>query len=387
MPSPVAEPLRTPCVRTGWPDPCAAGPGREARREAVPADLRAERLRQEQPAASHLRPVGRGQRLHLRAQGRGPVLPPAGALHAARLAQGPAGLPLQCAWPPAQPRAGPALCVRCSARGPPALPAAPGTRNETGRDAPSAAEPGCLRAASGRGLQWGARQGEAVQDAELTDLLDDVALPHLATKMGGLDAEADWARLLSQGEQQRVAMLRLLLHAPVVAFLDEACARVAALSQARWRRWPTVPPAQATSALDTGTEAMLYRRLQHCCSTYVSVGAPAAGGDGGAVAGRPCAGRAQATDGSCWRSTRTCCTTRGRGGGCCQPRQTSWAARSDDARRSQVWSLHARIEHASPEISGQAFVASAGCDPRTLSRDRLCTNSSQQRPLKCAAVA
>ena len=89
-----------------------------------------------------------------------------------------------------------------------------------------------LWADSGRGLHWGSRQGEAVQDSELADLLEDVALPHLAAKLGGLDAEADWARVLSQGEQQRVAMLRLLLHQPTVAFLDEVCLP-AALNSAR----------------------------------------------------------------------------------------------------------------------------------------------------------
>ena len=40
-------------------------------------------------------------------------------------------------------------------------------------------------------------------------------------RAGGLDAEADWAHMLSLGEQQRVAWLRLLLHAPALAFLDE----------------------------------------------------------------------------------------------------------------------------------------------------------------------
>ena len=81
-------------------------------------------------------------------------------------------------------------------------------------------EPACA-CADTTGLQWGARQGERVSDAELAELLEEVSLPGLATKLGGLDAEADWARLLSQGEQQRVALLRLLLHQPLVAFLDE----------------------------------------------------------------------------------------------------------------------------------------------------------------------
>ena len=77
-----------------------------------------------------------------------------------------------------------------------------------------------------------------MSDAELAELLEEVSLPGLAAKLGGLDAEADWGRLLSQGEQQRVALLRLLLHQPLVAFLDEASspARVAC-SAALWGCW------------------------------------------------------------------------------------------------------------------------------------------------------
>ena len=67
--------------------------------------------------------------------------------------------------------------------------------------------------------------------------------------MGGLEAEAEWSHVLSLGEQQRVAFLRLLLHAPKLAFLDEA-----------------------TGALDSATEAALYTRLRSYCTSYISVG-------------------------------------------------------------------------------------------------------------------
>ena len=40
-------------------------------------------------------------------------------------------------------------------------------------------------------------------------------------QVGSFDAEVDWSHVLSSGEQQRVAMLRLVLHAPRLAFLDE----------------------------------------------------------------------------------------------------------------------------------------------------------------------
>ena len=72
----------------------------------------------------------------------------------------------------------------------------------------------------------------------------------LLERVGGLDTEAEWGHQLSLGEQQRVAFLRLLLHAPGLAFLDEA-----------------------TGALDTPTESALYSALRAHCRSYVSVGA------------------------------------------------------------------------------------------------------------------
>ena len=71
----------------------------------------------------------------------------------------------------------------------------------------------------------------------------------LLERVGGMDTEAEWGHQLSLGEQQRVAFLRLLLHAPALAFLDEA-----------------------TGALDTPTESALYSALRAHCRSYVSVG-------------------------------------------------------------------------------------------------------------------
>lgn len=45
-------------------------------------------------------------------------------------------------------------------------------------------------------------------------------------QVGGFDAQCDWSQLLSSGEQQRVAILRLLAHAPQLAFLDECTSAV-----------------------------------------------------------------------------------------------------------------------------------------------------------------
>jgi putative ATP-binding cassette transporter len=73
-------------------------------------------------------------------------------------------------------------------------------------------------------------------DAAIQSALDTVALGHLASR---LDETADWAKVLSPGEQQRVAFVRVLLAKPKVVFLDEA-----------------------TSALDEGQEFALYRSLR-----------------------------------------------------------------------------------------------------------------------------
>ena len=62
--------------------------------------------------------------------------------------------------------------------------------------------------------------------------LEAVALPRYTDR---LDDEADWAKVLSPGEQQRIAFARVLLTKPKAVFLDEA-----------------------TSALDEPLEFMIY---------------------------------------------------------------------------------------------------------------------------------
>ena len=88
-----------------------------------------------------------------------------------------------------------------------------------------------------------------VDDVALLAVLEQVNLPDLVERCGGLSAELDWSRTLSVGEQQRLAFARLLLTAPRFAFLDEA-----------------------TSALDLGNEARLYRQLMATRITPISVG-------------------------------------------------------------------------------------------------------------------
>ncbi len=75
-----------------------------------------------------------------------------------------------------------------------------------------------------------------IDDETLTSMLEKVALPHLVSR---LDEVLDWAKVLSPGEQQRIAFARILLTKPKAAFLDEA-----------------------TSALDEGLEYLLYNLVR-----------------------------------------------------------------------------------------------------------------------------
>jgi putative ATP-binding cassette transporter len=88
-----------------------------------------------------------------------------------------------------------------------------------------------------------------ISDDELLRLLERVNLPDLAERFGGFAAELDWAKVLSVGEQQRVAFARVLLVEPRYAILDEA-----------------------TSALDADNEESLYQLLADSKTTLISVG-------------------------------------------------------------------------------------------------------------------
>ena len=92
------------------------------------------------------------------------------------------------------------------------------------------------------------RAGE-VSDGTLMEILREVDLAYLPGRFGGLDAELNWADLLSGGEQQRLAFARLLLSRPRFAILDEA-----------------------TSALDIASEERLYSRLASLPIAFISIG-------------------------------------------------------------------------------------------------------------------
>jgi vitamin B12/bleomycin/antimicrobial peptide transport system ATP-binding/permease protein len=85
-------------------------------------------------------------------------------------------------------------------------------------------------------------------NARIAEALTAVGLRQLVSR---LDEQAHWNRMLSQGEQQRLAIARALLLEPDYLFLDEA-----------------------TAALDERAEAMLYRLLRERLkdATIVSIG-------------------------------------------------------------------------------------------------------------------
>jgi putative ATP-binding cassette transporter len=84
-------------------------------------------------------------------------------------------------------------------------------------------------------VSYPAAEGD-VADDELRDMMNRVALGHLVDR---LDDVQDWVKVLSPGEQQRVAFARVLLTRPKAVFLDEA-----------------------TSAMDEGLELAMYQLLR-----------------------------------------------------------------------------------------------------------------------------
>jgi putative ATP-binding cassette transporter len=84
-----------------------------------------------------------------------------------------------------------------------------------------------------------------VSDDDVQRALVKVALPHLVIR---LDEVQDWAKVLSPGEQQRIAFARILLNKPKAVFLDEA-----------------------TSALDEGLEMTMYKLVREALPNTIVV--------------------------------------------------------------------------------------------------------------------
>ena len=88
-----------------------------------------------------------------------------------------------------------------------------------------------------------------MSDAQLKEVLQQVNLQNLLSRIEGFDTEVPWENILSLGEQQRLAFARLLVTHPRFTILDEA-----------------------TSALDLKNEGSLYQQLKATKTTFISVG-------------------------------------------------------------------------------------------------------------------
>ncbi|MGW4480614.1 ABC transporter ATP-binding protein/permease [Rhodococcus triatomae] len=84
-------------------------------------------------------------------------------------------------------------------------------------------------------LRTAASYPGSVEDHDDDAIREALCKVQLGNLVDRLDEEADWAKILSPGEQQRIAFARIVLLRPAVAFLDEA-----------------------TSAVDEGLEYSLY---------------------------------------------------------------------------------------------------------------------------------
>ncbi|MCF3569127.1 ATP-binding cassette domain-containing protein, partial [Planktothrix agardhii 1807] len=61
-----------------------------------------------------------------------------------------------------------------------------------------------------------------MSDQELSEVLQQVNLQDVLTRVGGFDQEVPWENILSLGEQQRLAFARVLITRPSFTILDEA---------------------------------------------------------------------------------------------------------------------------------------------------------------------
>jgi putative ATP-binding cassette transporter len=88
-----------------------------------------------------------------------------------------------------------------------------------------------------------------IDDDLLRETLRSLMLERVVERVGGLDAERDWPATLSIGEQQRLALTRLLLANPPFAFLD-----------------------QLVNALSPAQGEQLYQLLAASSITYLTIG-------------------------------------------------------------------------------------------------------------------
>ena len=91
-------------------------------------------------------------------------------------------------------------------------------------------------------------QEQVIPDDRITAALHDAGLDAVLARAGGLDGEHDWPAILSLGEQQLLALTRLILARPAFAVLDRVNA--------------ALKPAQVRQALE---------RLDENSITYITL--------------------------------------------------------------------------------------------------------------------
>ncbi|HMO01851.1 MAG TPA: SbmA/BacA-like family transporter [Oligoflexia bacterium] len=88
-----------------------------------------------------------------------------------------------------------------------------------------------------------------ISDEELYELAKQLGLVDTWKRVGGLSAKYDWPNFLSNGEQQKISIARLLLSSAKYAMLDEA-----------------------TTALDSESEKAVYQIIRKRFPLYLSIG-------------------------------------------------------------------------------------------------------------------
>ncbi|KAL5707420.1 hypothetical protein ACHQM5_018323 [Ranunculus cassubicifolius] len=108
----------------------------------------------------------------------------------------------------------------------------------------------CLSCRKNLALKNAALKLKKPSDDDMIQVLNDVRLGYILSRVNGLDSINEWSSVLSLGEQQRLAFARLLLSKPKLVLLDES----------------------TSSALDEDNEAHLYKQIRGAGITFVSVG-------------------------------------------------------------------------------------------------------------------
>jgi ABC-type uncharacterized transport system fused permease/ATPase subunit len=117
----------------------------------------------------------------------------------------------------------------------------------------------------------------AVLMPRIARLMEWVGLTHLRERYPNISVHANWADVLSLGEQQRLGMARLFHHRPKFAVLDQVCFVSAEhyffhyISHARSCHTAIILTSQCTDAVSVDVEKRLYETAAHLGITIITV--------------------------------------------------------------------------------------------------------------------